>query len=374
MAVRVRGGRFMLDIRHHHGDGRVERIRIAVPKDKQSRRAAEAYQRTVLADLRAGIDPRASRERSSERAAAPSFASFAGDYLATITNLKPSSLDSKASILRHHLLPFFGSMLIDRIGPKEIELFKASRLRPTRGRALSNKTVNNMLTVLRRILSVASDWGVIPSTPRVAWLKVPPRRFRFLDFHEAERLVDASIREPLAHAMIVVALNTGLRLGELLALRWDAVDLKAGRIHVREAVARGIIGTPKSGRAREVPLNNTVIAALRGWKHLRGPLVFCTDDGRMMTKNEAKAPLRRARLKAGITELGWHDMRHSFASHLVMRGVPLKAVQELLGHATIEMTMRYAHLAPSVVRDAVCALDRGHGLGIAPNRESETAS
>jgi site-specific recombinase XerD len=96
---------------------------------------------------------------------------------------------------------------------------------------------------------------------------------------------------------------------------------------------------------------------LRAFKHLRGPLVFCTDDGRILTKNEAKAPLRRAQRKAGIVAFGWHDLRHTFASHLIMRGVPLEAVQELLGHATIEMTMRNAHLSPTATRDAVRTLD-----------------
>ena len=117
----------------------------------------------------------------------------------------------------------------------------------------------------------------------------------FLDFDEADRLVEGAGGDSLGRAMIVTALNTGLRLGELLALRWGAVDLRAGRLHVREAVARGVVGTPKSGRSREVPLNDTAIDALRAHMHLRGPLVFSAEDGWMLTKNEAKAPLRRAR-------------------------------------------------------------------------------
>ncbi len=163
--------------------------------------------------------------------------------------------------------------------------------------------------------------------------------------------------------MIVLALNTGLRLGELLALKWDAVDLKAGRLHVREAVALGLVGTPKSGRCREVPLNETALAALREHRHLRGPLVFCSDDGRMLTNDEAKGPLRRARARSGVAHLGWHALRHTFASHLVMRGVSIKAVQDLLGHATLEVTLRYAHLSPDVTRNAVLALDTGGDTG-----------
>lgn len=375
MTVRVRGGRFMLDVRHRFEDGHVERIRLAVPDDKQNRRAAEAWERSVLQDLRAGIDPRRRTEEMTRRSEVPNLSAFVDDYMAAMNDNKPSTLEAKRSIITHHLVPFFGTMRLDAIGRRDLERFKAAKLRPTKKeeKALSPTSVNNCLTVLRNMLDVAAQWEIIATAPRVKWMRVPKQRFRFLDFEEANRLVEATSADPLARAMIVLALNTGLRLGELLALRWDAVDLKAGRLHVREAVARGIVGTPKSGRNREVPLNDTAIAALRSWKHLRGPLVFCTDEGRMLTKNEAKGPLARARRKAGIVELGWHDLRHSFASHLVMRGVPLKAVQELLGHATIEMTMRYAHLSPHVPRDAVRSLDRGHILGTVEGGKKKTA-
>jgi integrase len=186
-------------------------------------------------------------------------------------------------------------------------------------------------------------------------MKAPKPPFDFLTFDEADRFADAA--EGQWRVMVVVALNTGLRRGELLALRWENVDLVAGRLLVRRNVWRKVVGTPKSGRTREVPLNDRALQALRGHRHLRGPLVFCEEDGSQLSAQMAEAAITRTSKRAGLRKIGWHTARHTFASHLVMKGVPLKAVQELLGHATIEMTMRYAHLSPDVRKDAVKVLD-----------------
>ncbi len=108
------------------------------------------------------------------------------------------------------------------------------------------------------------------------------------------------------------------------------------------------------------------IRILKGHRHLRGELVFCSRSGRMLKKTECKHPLWRACKRAGLRRISWHVLRHTFASHLTMRGVPLKAVQELLGHATMEMTMRYAHLSPNVTRNAVQVLDEPAPFDSAP--------
>ena len=126
---------------------------------------------------------------------------------------------------------------------------------------------------------------------------------------------------------------------------------------VRRAAARGQIGTPKSGRSREIPLSLEALAALKSHRHLKGELVFSDEKGKLLAKTATKWPLWRACKRAGLRRIGWHVLRHTFASHLVMRSAPIKAVQELLGHATIEMTMRYSHLSPDVRRDAVRLLD-----------------
>lgn len=153
-------------------------------------------------------------------------------------------------------------------------------------------------------------------------------------------------------------LKTGLRVGELLALKWQDVDLVAGQLVVRRTLWRDQEGPPKGGRNRTVPLSDEALAVLKAHRHLRGPYVFCDEAGNRLTHSIVKDVVPKTCAKAGLAKrITSHGLRHTFASHLVMRGVSLKAVQELLGHESIEMTLRYSHLAPGVKRDAVRLLD-----------------
>ena len=239
-------------------------------------------------------------------------------------------------------------------------------------RYLSQKTTNNCLTVLRRMLSIARKRGLIGVVPEVEWLRPPKPDFDFFTFEESQRLLDAADGE--WRTMILVALRTGLRFGELLALRWQDVDLVAGRIVVRQNWVNGALGTPKSGHSREIPLGEEVLKALNSHRHLRGPLVFSTMAGEVFTVGEPRYWLARFCRKAGLREIGWHTLRHTSASHLAMRGAPLKAIQELLGHATIQMTMRYAHLAPEISREAVRLLDANEARGKTVAKPAETVA
>ena len=149
-----------------------------------------------------------------------------------------------------------------------------------------------------------------------------------------------------------------MRLGELRALRWGDVYLQNARLVVRRSLSRGAFTVPKSGRSREIPLSPQAMETLRAYQHLKGELVFSQPDGCPLPKDHCNENLWRTCRLARIRRIGWHSLRHSFASHLVMRGVPLKAVQELLGHTTLQMTMRYAHLSPDIHQDAVATLDQ----------------
>jgi len=331
-------------------DGRRERVygvpsTFGLPNTKVG--AEEAERRAVNQALGIEKVPR-------QRGEVPTLEEFGKTFLSmSALDNKPSSLESKKQILRSHLGPVFGKVRLDEVTYAGIQDFKATKI----SEGMSKKSINNLLTVLHRLLVVARKRGMIETVPEFEWFKVERPDFDFLKFEESDRLLAATASEPEWRCMILVALRTGMRQGELLGLRWEDVDLVAGRIMVRQNRVRGLVGSPKSGKPREIPLGDEVLATLKEHRHLRGELVFCDLGGRPLTKGESKWPLWRACKKAGLRRIGWHVLRHTFASHLAMRGAPLKAIQELLGHSTIAMTMRYAHLAPEVARDAVRMLD-----------------
>lgn len=188
--------------------------------------------------------------------------------------------------------------------------------------------------------------------------------------------------DPRWYPFFLCALRTGMRLGELCALRWDDLDFVKGQIHVVWSFTHGKVDSPKNGRGRVVPMSPQLAAALKAHRHLRGPLVFCREDGSHLTRDNVKHPFDRATRRAGVRAIRIHDMRHSFASQLVMEGVPLTAVKEYLGHRELEMTMRYAHLSPDARQGYVKCLDEalktGHGSGSwsqnGPNSELSTGA
>lgn len=327
-------------------DGSTKRVNRDAPV--QTKRDAEKFEQELRRSILDGTFGK------KEEKPVPTLAAFETEFISNYAeaNNKKSEVETKKGVLKNHLVPAFGKKRLDQINARDIEAFKSMKLRE----GISAKTVNNMLTILRKLLSVAQEWEIIPFVPKVKWLKVPPNKFDFLTFDEADRLIAAAEGE--WRTMITLASKTGLRQGELLALTWDDLDLVKGRLVVSRNLSRGEITTPKNGKTREIPLGDDVLAALKRHRHLRGDLVFSKPDGSMLTKGECKHPLWRACKRAGLRRIGWHVLRHTFASHLVMRGAPMKAVQELMGHSTMEMTMRYAHLSPDVRRDAVRLLDR----------------
>jgi len=167
-----------------------------------------------------------------------------------------------------------------------------------------------------------------------------------LEKEEIARLIPAcpSYLEPI----VTVALNTGMRKGEILNLKWNDLDFRNRLIYILQT---------KNKKVRKIPMNNIVFRTLlRVRKNPKSPYVFCKKkDG--SPYRDIRDGFKNALKRAGIRHLRFHDLRHTFASHLVMAGVDLKSVQELLGHRTFDMTLRYSHLSPDHKRKAVEIFD-----------------
>ncbi|PRQ04616.1 Tyrosine recombinase XerC [Enhygromyxa salina] len=338
--------RWMIHVEHTWPDGRKQSIRKVSPV--QTRRGAEAYEREVRKLLASGS------WKEGDRKQTPTLEGFAEEFLAYQKTLnKPSELANKEMILRVHLLPVFGKRRLDQIDERAIDAYKVEKLDQVtrRGKSYNPNTVNKHLKLLARILRVARKWKLISDVPEVGLLKARKTDFDFLTFEEADAFIAAAKQHaPHWHPFVVVALRTGLRIGELIALRWrEDIDLARGRVTVQQSYNphNGFTST-KNDKIRELPLTWDAVAALEAQRELvdvDSELVFPGADGKVLSANKTNEVLAEISEAAGIRRIHNHCTRHSFASHAVMRGIPIRQVQEWLGHGSIVVTMRYAHLA-----------------------------
>jgi integrase len=273
----------------------------------------------------------------------PMFEAMAEEYLRYYrANRRPRSVERHEMAFRA-LRPFFCGKRLTDITPLLIERYK--RARKEQGRR--EVTINRELAFLKNLFTQAIIWGKATENPvkQVRLFKEDNARTRFLTEDEEARL--------LAHCnaqltpLVVTALHTGFRKSELLSLRWANIDFRHRLIKVETAYT-------KTREARSVPMSETLTAALKQLKiHAAQDPTASVFGYRQMTKTFTRAVQR-----AGIANFTFHDLRHTFASRLVMAGVDLTTVKELMGHKHITMTLRYAHLAPGHKRLAIEALDR----------------
>lgn len=340
MSVRKIRKSWWIDIRHKD-----ERVRKRSPEN--SRAGAAAYEALVRHRIARG-EP---LEGTESLLGQPSKAlkDFVPEWFETYvrTNNKPTEQRSKDVTFRIHLLPWFGSYRLSEITNIEIEQYKSAKQKS----GLSAKTINNHLCALMKCLRCANDWGLLVSLPKMSLLRVPPQPFDFLTPIESAKLLRGS-EEPQWREMILVALRTGMRLGELIGLDWSAVDFRRRIITVRQSIVYGKVSSPKSNRIRHIPMANEVLEILWLRREEQG-LVFPRPDGQPLAYNTTDLAIKRHCKRAGLRPIGWHVLRHTFASQLATEGVSMRIIQEFLGHSTIQMTGRYAHLAPSAFQNTI---------------------
>jgi integrase len=243
----------------------------------------------------------------------------------------------------------------------------------------SPKTVNNVLTVLNVLLKQAVAWDVIERMPcTIRLLPIPKPSAQFHDFEAFERLVEAARRlDRRTLLLVLLGGEAGLRCGEMMALTWADVDLDKRQLCVQRSDWKGHVTVPKGGRLRYVPMTSRLETALRAHRHLRGQRVVCQPDGNPLTQKRVQDAVRRAARTAKVLHETVHVLRHTFCSHLAMKGAPARAIQELAGHQDLSTTQRYMHLSPAAIEGAIRLLEQptpvwGRG-DIVETEGSETA-
>ena len=287
--------------------------------------------------------------------------------------LRPSTWRRYEQLLRLHALPTLGTLSLTRLEPRHVQRLYADCL----ALGLAPATVRQLHAVLRRALGQATKWGTVARN--VVALVSPPRVKRHeiqpLSATQARTFLDAAQGDRF-EALYILALTTGMRLGELLGLRWQDVDLAAEMLQVRHTLLRlrdGLqLREPKTARSRRrIALAPSAVDALR---HHRGrqaairlQLGPVWEDHDVVFANEIGKPVEAGNLlrrsfwplldKAEIPHIRFHDLRHTAATLLLQQGVHPKVVSELLGHSSIGLTLDiYSHVIPDMQQQAVAAI------------------
>jgi len=311
--------------------------------------------------------------RRGERAPAPADRTFDQlcDYWIENRACMKRDRRNDESIIRAHLRPAFGALPVHTITPAHVDAFQNARGH------LQRKTVANHLTLLKTMLYVARDMGWILQAPRIRkprietiesyqWLRSDREVQRFLE--------SARVEGQMIFALYATAVFTGMRAGELACLTW--ADAEMDEPFRRITVRRSFNGPTKSGRPRYVPIANQLLPILQDWKRINGlSIVFPNVRGNRLGKSARafQEVLHRVLRRAGFGSmprreklrpyLCFHELRHTFASHWMMKGGDIVKLQRILGHQSLQMTLRYAHYPPEAYK-----VDRDRLDGMAPKR------
>jgi integrase len=317
------------------------------PAGHYTRKTAEAALAEVLTDARRGTLAGANQTGAT-------FADAAAEYLRFVSDVRqidPATAADYRGVIDGYLIEEFGKLAIEAITPDLIDTYKEKLI--AKGK-LSNRTIVRHLTVLHGVFKRAKRvWG-LSENPASADVVERPKvvytgEFDTLDRDEIE-LLAAAAATPQDAALYKTAAFTGLRQGELLALRWEHVDFVGGLLHVRRNFTSGVEKVPKGKRGRSVPMMAEVIDTLAALKERErftedGDLVFCSALGDFLDHFELRKDYYAALERAGLRRVRFHDLRHAFGSAAITK-LDAYAVQSYMGHQHYSTTQRYLHHKP----------------------------
>jgi len=291
---------------------------------------------------------------------------YATGWLASIQpKLRPSTYGSYSWLYQHYIADKLGSTKLKDLRPDHIRMLYAQMQQ----QGLSANTIQRVHAVLRQILNQAVRDGLLARSPLVSVHAPRPQRqeMHVLSPEEARRFL-AAAQDSRYHVLFAVALHTGMRQGELLALQWQDIDLDKGELYVRRQLDKtGSFAEPKTASSRRrIDLDGHTVALLRThrarqleWRLVAGSdwtdldLVFCTPLGKPLSPRNVLRGFKLVLQKAGLPDLRFHDLRHTAASLMLLANVPAKTVAERLGHADISLTLQtYSHVLPTMQKQA----------------------
>jgi len=341
MGIFLKRGKYFIDF---YVDGK--RVRECV--GRVSRRDAENALKSRRGDVVQG------RYHLKREISSPPFQAFAAEFLDYSRAHKSSRSAAADSTRLLHLVPFFGRYRLDQVRPFHVEKYIHQRRQSVTYRhgPVANATINRELAVLKHMFNKAVEWGKAEANPvhGVKFLKEPRPPERVLSDEEEERLLQSSA--PHLRLAILLATNAGLRLHEALSLHSRYVDLVNDVLTVER----------KGGRWLQVEINARLKAALQEHHryHGDGYLFFNPMTGKPIFA--VKTAFRAAVRRSGIAHCRYHDLRHTFGTRLDACGVGIATIKELMGHSSVEMTMRYSHPGAKERRRAVALLCDGHHM------------
>ncbi len=288
-------------------------------------------------------------------------------------SVKTTTYESYERVIRCHIKPELGGRKLKTLAPDHVQALYQRKL----DSGLAPGTVRLVHSVLSRALDQAVKWGTVPRN--VCKATTPPKpdseEIKPLDAEQSRQILKAAGEDRL-EVLYVLAVTAGLRSGELLGLRWQDLDLENTVLRVRrtKSTAKGgpVFTTPKNGKGRSIKLTRQAVEALKTHKTTQNAerlkagnlwqdhgLVFCTHGGKPLdSHNVARTSFKPLLKRAGLPDIRFHDLRHTCATLLLSRGHHPKLVQELLGHASVALTLdRYSHVLPGMGDQTAAAME-----------------